>query len=80
MRVSKWGNSLAIRLSAEMVKKLGIKEGDEIVSQVHAMDESVTLRRQRTLEELWEKVDQIRQTVAWPADYKFDRQEANSRD
>ena len=30
MKVSKWGNSLAIRLPAEMVEKLGVKEGDEV--------------------------------------------------
>jgi antitoxin MazE len=80
MRVSKWGNSLAIRLSAEMVKKLGVIEGDEIVGQVHSTDESITIRRKRTLEELWERVDQIRETIEWPEDYKFDREEANSRD
>ncbi|MBV9265638.1 MAG: AbrB/MazE/SpoVT family DNA-binding domain-containing protein [Acidobacteriaceae bacterium] len=30
MQVSKWGNSLAIRLPAALVEALGIKEGDQI--------------------------------------------------
>jgi antitoxin MazE len=30
MRVSKWGNSLAIRLPAAIVELLELKEGDEI--------------------------------------------------
>ncbi len=28
MLVSKWGNSLAVRLPKEVVEKLGLKEGD----------------------------------------------------
>jgi len=30
MRVSKWGNSLAIRLPASVVEALRLKEGDEV--------------------------------------------------
>jgi antitoxin MazE len=30
MQVAKWGNSLAIRLPAELVRELGLKEGDQI--------------------------------------------------
>lgn len=30
MRVSKWGNSLAVRIPAEIVEELGLKEGDEV--------------------------------------------------
>ncbi len=30
MRVSKWGNSLAVRLPAAVVESLDLKEGDEI--------------------------------------------------
>jgi antitoxin MazE len=30
MQVSKWGNSLAIRLPAAVVEVLGLKEGDDI--------------------------------------------------
>jgi antitoxin MazE len=30
MRVSKWGNSLAVRLPAALVKALKLREGDQI--------------------------------------------------
>ena len=30
MQVAKWGNSLAVRLPADLVRKLGLKEGDQI--------------------------------------------------
>lgn len=30
MQVAKWGNSLAVRLPAELVRELGLKEGDRI--------------------------------------------------
>ncbi len=38
MQVSKWGNSLAVRLPAVVVEALDLKEGDEIEipSQVNA--------------------------------------------
>ena len=34
MQVSKWGNSLAIRLPAAVVEALDLKEGDDIEIQV----------------------------------------------
>ncbi len=30
MQVSKWGNSLAVRLPAVVIEALGLKEGDDI--------------------------------------------------
>ena len=30
MRVAKWGNSLAVRLPAELVRELGLKAGDQV--------------------------------------------------
>ena len=34
MQISKWGNSLAVRLPAAVVDALGLKEGDQIEIQV----------------------------------------------
>jgi antitoxin MazE len=80
MKVSKWGNSLAIRLPAEVVARLGLKEGDELVEAPGFGEEKqVLIKRKPTREEMWARVDEIRKTVKWPADYKFDRDEANSR-
>jgi antitoxin MazE len=36
MQVSKWGNSLAVRLPATVVEALKLKEGDEI--EIHIAD------------------------------------------
>jgi antitoxin MazE len=55
MQVSKWGNSLAIRLPAAVVKALNLKEGDHIEIQVagkRAFDVSRDQSRQRALERL----------------------------
>ena len=32
--VSKWGNSLAVRLPAESAKKMGVGEGDTLIAEV----------------------------------------------
>ena len=34
--VSKWGNSLAVRLPAESVKRIGVGEGDTLIAEVWA--------------------------------------------
>ena len=34
MQVSRWGNSLAVRLPAAVVEALGLQEGDEIAIEV----------------------------------------------
>jgi len=36
LTVSKWGNSLAVRLPAESAKKIGVVEGDTLVAEVSA--------------------------------------------
>ena len=34
--VSKWGNSLAVRLPAESAKKIGVGEGDTLIAEISA--------------------------------------------
>jgi antitoxin MazE len=36
LMVSKWGNSLAIRLPAESAKQIGVGEGDTLIAEVSA--------------------------------------------
>ena len=36
LMVSKWGNSLAVRLPAESAKKIGVAEGDTLIAEVSA--------------------------------------------
>lgn len=34
LMVSKWGNSLAVRLPAESAKRIGVGEGDTLIAEV----------------------------------------------
>ncbi|MBI1868830.1 MAG: AbrB/MazE/SpoVT family DNA-binding domain-containing protein [Methylocystis sp.] len=76
MRVSKWGNSLAVRLPAKLVEELGVKEGDEVSITVKA-EHAVEIEKTPALEELFAKVRKIRRPL--PADFKFNREEAHER-
>lgn len=78
MRVSKWGNSLAIRLPKEVVDALRLKEGDDIKVTMHATDgKAMLVEKPRKKHELLEGLRKYR--GLFPADYKFDREEANAR-
>ena len=79
MKVSKWGNSLAIRLPAELVERLGLKEGDEIDYQTGFSESSVAIRKRLSREERLQRLEEIRKRVKVPDGWKFDREEANSR-
>ena len=77
MKVAKWGNSLAVRLPKETAERLGVSEGDDIAFE-YTPEGEVRLRRQRDFAD-W--MDHLRKKypVQLPADYKFDREEANRR-
>ena len=76
MLVAKWGNSLAIRLPAAVVAALGLKEGDEI--EIHVADErELVVARKPGRTELLNRLRAFRGRL--PADFKFDRDEANAR-
>jgi len=76
MQVSRWGNSLAIRLPAAVVEALGLKEGDEIEVEVEG-SRSFAIRRRAGARELLARIRRFRGKL--PADFKFDRAEANAR-
>jgi antitoxin MazE len=76
MQVAKWGNSLAIRLPAAIVEVLGLKAGDEI--EIHVGDaHEFAVSRKPSREELVKRLREFRGSL--PADFKFDREEANAR-
>jgi antitoxin MazE len=76
MRVAKWGNSLAVRLPASVVEVLELKEGDEI--EIHAADaRELGVSRKPGREKFLERLRAFRGRL--PADFKFDRDEANAR-
>jgi len=77
MQVAKWGNSLAVRLPAVLVQALDLKEGEDI--ELHAIgSRSFAVERRPDTKELLLRLRQLRGSL--PADFHFDRLEANSRD
>ena len=76
MMVSKWGNSLAVRLPSAVVEAMQLREGDEIEIHV-AGDRRFEMSRKPTREELLERLRAFRGLL--PADWRFDRDEANAR-
>jgi len=75
MQVAKWGNSLAVRLPAAVVEALHLREGDDI--EIHIADErSMGIARKPGRHELIERLRAFRGRI--PADFKFDRDEANA--
>lgn len=76
MQVAKWGNSLAVRLPAAVVKALGLREGDEIEIHVEGM-RSMAVARKPDREALIARLREFRGRL--PDDFKFDREEANAR-
>jgi antitoxin MazE len=76
MQVAKWGNSLAVRLPVAVVEALGLKEGDDI--EIHVADAGqFGVARKPGREELLRRLRAFRGRL--PADFKFDREEANAR-
>ena len=76
MQVSKWGNSLAVRLPSAVVEALELKEGDQIeirVAKGRVFEVSRDPSRRRALARL----RKLRRPL--PAGFVFDRIDANAR-
>jgi antitoxin MazE len=76
MKVAKWGNSLAIRIPADVARALDLEEGDAVELTTTGrgrIELALSERRERALE----AIRSLRGT--FPADFKFDRDEANAR-
>lgn len=76
MRVAKWGNSLAVRLPSAVVEALDLHEGDQIEIYVEG-SRSMGVARKPERAELIERLRAFRGRL--PADFRFDRDEANGR-
>ena len=76
MQVAKWDNSLAVRLPAAVVEALQLKAGDEIEIHVASAREFAVARKPGRAE-LLKRLRAFRGRL--PADFKFDRDEANAR-
>lgn len=74
LKVARWGNSLAVRLPADMVRELGLQEGDFVERDVLALKRALPkLTREQAIARM------TAMAVPLPPGYKFDREEANAR-
>ena len=76
MQVSKWGNSMAIRLPASVVQALELHEGDDIEVLI-AGERVFRVKKKPGNDAILARLRQFREKL--PADFKFDRDDANAR-
>jgi antitoxin MazE len=76
MKVAKWGNSLAIRLPAIVVEAMGLKEGDDLRIDITGQG-AIEVGKEPDRRALLERLRKYQGLM--PADFKFDRLEANER-
>jgi antitoxin MazE len=76
MQVSKWGNSLAVRIPNVVVEALKLKEGDEVEITVAGVRQ-LAVERDRRREKALETVRRLARP--FPPGWKFDREEANEQ-
>jgi antitoxin MazE len=76
VQVSRWGNSLAVRLPKALVDRLGLKEGDEL-NVVDVAERTLVVQKEDRRKAALERLAALNWTL--PPDYKFDRDEANER-
>ncbi len=77
MQIAKWGNSLAVRIPADVARTLGLKEGDEV--DLCALDDkqlAVVSAAQRRAAAMAALKGLAR---PFPEGFRFDRDEANAR-
>jgi antitoxin MazE len=76
VKFAKWGNSIAVRIPADVVAKLGITTDEEAQIKVTG-EHSFEVTRDRRREEAIEKLRKMRFVV--PDDYVFNRDEIYDR-
>lgn len=75
MQVAKWGNSLAVRLPAQLVQEMGLKAGDEI--QITRAEPGLAVSRLPSPEEVLADLRRFRGRL--PASQRLSRDDANAR-
>jgi antitoxin MazE len=76
MHVSKWGNSLAVRLPAAVVEALNLKEGDQIEIRI-AGEREFEVSHDRSREQALARLRRLLRPL--PPGFRFNREEANER-
>ena len=76
MQVSRWGNSLAVRLPAAVVDALKLHEGDDI--EIHVIgSRTFEISKSPSSDELLARLRKFRGRM--PEGFRFDRLEAHER-
>lgn len=75
MQIAKWGNSLAVRLPAELVRELGLKAGDEV--DLRPAGTGLALHRRPSAEDVLADLRRFRGRL--PADDRLSRDDAHAR-
>ena len=78
MKVAKWGNSLAVRIPADVAAACELKEGDEVQVQLAEKGRAFEVQKEMTPEEAIRSLRQFRGRM--PADFKFNRDDLYERD
>ncbi|MBC6445467.1 MAG: AbrB/MazE/SpoVT family DNA-binding domain-containing protein [Alphaproteobacteria bacterium GM202ARS2] len=76
MKVSKWGNSLAVRLPSSVVEALSLEEGADVTIRI-VDDRTFEIERDHRREKALDRIRSFRKPL--PPDWKFDRDDANAR-
>jgi antitoxin MazE len=76
VQVSKWGNSLAVRLPASVVEALRLKEGDRIEIRISG-ERTFEVGHDRSKQRALARLRKLRRPL--PPGFVFDRVEANAR-
>lgn len=76
MQVSKWGNSLAVRLPKPVVDALELKEGDQIEIRI-AGKRAFEVSRDQSKPQALARLRKLRRSL--PSGFVFERGEANAR-
>jgi antitoxin MazE len=76
VQISKWGNSLAVRLPSAVVDALKLKEGDQIEIRI-AGARVFEVRRDQSKNRALARLRKLRRPM--PPGFIFDREEANAR-
>ncbi|MGQ3489368.1 AbrB/MazE/SpoVT family DNA-binding domain-containing protein [Roseovarius pacificus] len=75
MQVAKWGNSLAVRLPADLVRELGLREGDQI--DLITDNGTILVRRHPRADEVLQGLRRFRGKL--PKDARLSRDAAHER-
>lgn len=72
MKVAKWGNSLAIRIPADVARVLQLREGDDVTVRAVGKD-TLAIEKDASREEILARIRAMRRPM--PKGWKFNRAE-----